>query len=52
MKIITLEEHFTDKYIMDANNAFNKNQPPMSPEQLETMKFLMSRAFPGGRITG
>ena len=50
MKIITLEEHFTDKRIMDANNAFNKNQPPLSPERAEIMEFIMSRTFPGEEI--
>ena len=47
MKIITLEEHYADQGIMDANGAFNQNRPPMSPEQAEVMKFLMSRSFPG-----
>lgn len=28
MKIITVEEHFTDKRIMDANNSFNKKPTP------------------------
>ena len=50
MKIITLEEHYTDQRIMDANNAYNKNQPPMPPERAEAMKFLMSRAFPGAEL--
>ena len=50
MKIITLEEHFSDKCIMDANNEFNRNQPPMSPEHAETMKFLISRTFPGEEL--
>ena len=50
MKIITVEEHFTDKRIMDANNAFNRNQPSVSPEHAEIMKFLMSRVFPGEEI--
>ena len=50
MKIITLEEHYTDKRIMDANNAFNKNQPKIPPERAKTMKFLMSRAFPGEKL--
>ncbi|MCU85226.1 amidohydrolase [Listeria monocytogenes] len=50
MKIITVEEHFTDKRIMDANNSFNKNQPPMSPEQTEMMNILSSRAFPGEEL--
>lgn len=50
MKIITLEEHYTDQRIMDANNAFNKNQPKLSPEWAEAMKFLMSRAFPGEEL--
>ena len=50
MKIITLEEHYADQRIMDANNAFNKNRPPMEPEQEEAMKFLMSRSFPGQEL--
>lgn len=50
MKIITLEEHYTDQRIMDANNAFNRNQPQMSPERAEAMKFLMSRSFPGPEL--
>ncbi len=50
MKIITLEEHYADQSIMDANNAYNKNRPPMSPEQEEAMKFLMSRSFPGQEL--
>ena len=50
MKIITLEEHYADQEIMDANNAFNKNRPPMKPEQEEAMKFLMSRSFPGPEL--
>ena len=50
MKIITLEEHYADQRIMDANNAFNGNRPPVSPEQAEVMKFLMSRSFPGPEL--
>ena len=50
MKIITLEEHYADRSIMDANNMFNKNRPPIKPEQEETMKFLMSRSFPGQEL--
>ena len=50
MKLITLEEHYTDKRVMDANNAWNSKQPPMIPERAETMKFLMSRAFPGEEL--
>ena len=50
MKIITLEEHYADQRIMDANKAFNKNRPPMMPEQAEAMKFLMSRSFPGPEL--
>ena len=50
MKIITLEEHYADQRIMDANNAFNGNRPQMSPEQAEAMKFLMSRSFPGPEL--
>ena len=50
MKIITLEEHYADQRILDANEQYNKNLPPMSPEQEEAMKFLMSRAFPGPEL--
>ena len=50
MKIITLEEHYTDKRIMDLNNAWNKKTPPMSQEQAEAMKFMMSRAYPGEEL--
>jgi predicted TIM-barrel fold metal-dependent hydrolase len=46
MKIITMEEHYIDRRIMNANNSFNKNQTLMSPEREEAMKFLISRAFP------
>ena len=50
MKVITLEEHYADQRIMDGNNAYRKEQPPMSPEQQEAMKFMMSRAFPGEEL--
>ena len=50
MKIITLEEHYTDQRIIDVNNAHLKDRPPMSPEQAEAMKFLMSRAYPGPEL--
>ena len=50
MKIITLEEHYSDQRIMDANNVFQKKRPPMSPEREEAMKFLMSRSFPGEEL--
>ena len=50
MKLITLEEHYTDRRIMDANGAFQSRQPPMPPERAEAMKFLMSRAFPGEEL--
>ncbi len=50
MKIITLEEHYADQRIMDANNAFDGNRPTMSPEQTEAMNFLMSRSFPGPEL--
>ena len=51
MKIITLEEHYADQRIMDANNAFRKDQPALSPKRAEEMKFLMSRSFPGPELT-
>ena len=47
MKLITLEEHYNDKRIMDELNAFSAQRPPMSPERQEAMKFLMRRGFPG-----
>ena len=50
MKFITLEEHYIDQRIMDANNAYRQNQPPMSPERQQAMEFLMSRAFPGPEL--
>ena len=50
MKIITLEEHYTDQRIMDANAAFNTERPPMTKEQEEAMAFLMSRSFPGPEL--
>ncbi len=50
MKIITLEEHYADRAIMNANNAFNAERPPMPPEQEKAMQFLMSRAFPGEEL--
>ena len=50
MKIITLEEHYSDQHIMNENQAFQKERPKMSPEQEESMKFLMSRAFPGPEL--
>ena len=50
MKLITLEEHYTDQRIIDANSAFNVNRPPLPPERAEAMKFLMSRAFPGEEL--
>ena len=39
MKLITLEEHYADQRIMDANNAFNKKRPPMKPEQEEIYEY-------------
>ena len=36
MKIITLEEHYADQSIMDANNAFQKDRPPLPPEPAPT----------------
>ena len=50
MKIITLEEHYTDQAIMDANSVYNAKRPPMSPEREEAMKFLISRSFPGPEL--
>ena len=50
MKIIALEEHFSDQRIIDANEPYNANRPPMSPERAEAMKFLMSRAYPGPEL--
>ena len=50
MRLITLEEHYTDQRVMDLNNAWNQQRPPMSPEREEAMKFLMSRAFPGAEL--
>ena len=50
MKIITLEEHYADQTIMDENQAFSSNRPPLSPEQAEAMKFLMQRSFPGPEL--
>ena len=50
MKLITLEEHYTDQRIMDANSAFDADRPPLPPERAESMKFLMSRAFPGEEL--
>ena len=50
MKLITLEEHYTDKRVMDANNVWNSKRPLLSPERAEAMKFLVSRAFPGEEL--
>ena len=50
MKIITLEEHYADREIMDANNQYNTNRPPMSDEQAKAMEFLAKRAFPGPEL--
>ena len=50
MKIITLEEHYTDQSIMDAANAYRGEMPDLTPEQQESMKFLMSRGFPGPEL--
>ena len=50
MRIITVEEHYTDQRIMDANDALAGERPPMSPEQQKAMSFLMSRAFPGPQL--
>ena len=50
MKIITLEEHYTEKQIMDLNSKYNVRQEDVSPEQAEAMKFMMSRAFPGAEL--
>ena len=33
MKIITLEEHFTDQRIIDENNKYHTQAPPASPEE-------------------
>ena len=50
MKLITTEEHFTDKRVMDAAAQFDYLLPKMSPKQAEQMKFLMSRAFLGDQL--
>ena len=50
MKIITLEEHYADQHIMDANNAYSAKRPPMSTEREEAFKFLMSRSYPGPEL--
>ena len=50
MKIITLEEHYSDQRIMDANRVFQGERPKMTPEQEEAMRFLVSRAFPGPEL--
>ena len=50
MRIITLEEHYTDRRLMEANNSLSIERPPMSPEQQEVMDFLRKRAFPGEQL--
>ena len=50
MKLITLEEHYTDQRIMDENQKYQQAPPKMSPERQEAMKFLMSRSFPGPEL--
>ena len=50
MKVITLEEHYADQRIMDANHSFDKPRPPMPKEREEAMKLMMQRAFPGPEL--
>ena len=50
MKIITLEEHYTDQRIMERNAKYAPAPQAQSPEQAEAMKFMMSRAFPGQEL--
>ena len=50
MKVITLEEHYNDQRILDASRAFQKDMPKLTPEQEESMKFLMSRTLPGPEL--
>lgn len=50
MELITLEEHYTDQRVIDANNAFNGERPPLPPERARIMKFLMSKTFPGPEL--
>ena len=45
MRIITMDEHFTDKRIMDAVARFDNLRPTLSPKQAEIMKFLQHFAF-------
>ena len=47
MKIITIEEHYTDQRIIEANNAFNKAQKEISSERAEGLKLLGKWAYPG-----
>ena len=50
MKIITLEEHYSDRRLMDEIQKFQQPRPEMTPEQAEAMTFLMSRSFPGPEL--
>ena len=49
MKIITLEEHYNDRELMNEISKFNV-QHEMSPERAEAMQFLMRRSFPGEEL--
>ena len=50
MKIITLEEHYSDKAYMDEISKFQAERPAMSKEMQESMAFLMKRSFPGEEL--
>ena len=47
MKIITLEEHFTDQRIIDENNKYHTQTPPASPEEGKIMQEFVKRVYPG-----
>lgn len=50
MTIITLEEHFTDKRIQAANNAFCNPQPTANKKDPQVIKLIANRAFPGNDL--
>ena len=51
MRIITLEEHYTDDSIIRANQAYTKPAKPLTPKEQEAQEYLRSRQLIGEKLT-
>ena len=49
MKLITIEEHYTNQKVIDANAKYAPKRQ-LTPEQQKVAEFLRAKMFPGAEL--